>query len=138
VQMAGLDATYLAQGWTRAKDCKPRKGFRKVAIYCDAAGFPTHAAKQLIGDWWESKLGQWERVVHKGTGALEGTAYGKVCRCYEKSLAALIKDAQRLAKRLKGLVKSSKFFRTAYQELQNDIKRWQDALKTEGGMSGMK
>lgn len=49
----------------------------KVAIYADARGRPTHAARQLPDGWWTSKLGQQIDIEHELT-ALDGPVYGSV------------------------------------------------------------
>jgi hypothetical protein len=61
-------------------------GVEKIAIYIDADGIPTHAARQLVDGWWTSKLGGWEDIQHETLEALEadddearqGLGYGKV------------------------------------------------------------
>jgi hypothetical protein len=58
-------------------------GRDKIAIYTDADGVPTHAARQLPDGTWTSKLGQWEDIMHQTLEAMEdstglGLAYGKV------------------------------------------------------------
>lgn len=57
-------------------------GIEKVAIYVDADGVPTHAARQLTNGSWTSKLGEWEDIQHKTLKAMEddglGLGYGKV------------------------------------------------------------
>lgn len=59
-----------------SEECEPGK--EKIAIFVDAAGIPTHAAKQLEGDgWWKSKLGDNVDIEHE-LRAVEGRAYGKV------------------------------------------------------------
>jgi ribosomal protein L36 len=91
--IAWFDRLYAYHGWKPARDCKPVRGRRKLALYCKD-GVPTHAAKQRRGDQWVSKLGGYVRIVHVGTAALEGGLYGTVCRCYEKSLRAVLDEAR--------------------------------------------
>jgi hypothetical protein len=63
-------------------------GFEKIAIYVDADGTPTHAARQLPDGSWTSKLGDWEDIQHQTLEALEtrddeahqGLGYGKVAK----------------------------------------------------------
>ncbi len=52
-------------------------GFEKVAIYADANGAPTHAARQLPSGVWTSKLGRSVDIDHDAVEALEGETYGK-------------------------------------------------------------
>ncbi|MBI4703439.1 MAG: hypothetical protein HY744_20185 [Deltaproteobacteria bacterium] len=51
-------------------------GCEKLAIYADAAGVPTHVARQK-GARWHSKLGDAWDILHD-LGALEGEQYGRV------------------------------------------------------------
>jgi hypothetical protein len=92
-KLAWFDKLYLSHGWHIAASCTPARGKRKIALYCDSNG-PTHAAKQVKDDLWESKCGVAPRITHHGTAALAGGLYGQVCRCYEKSLAALVQEAK--------------------------------------------
>jgi hypothetical protein len=52
-------------------------GFEKVAIFVNLVGKPTHAARQLAGGCWTSKLGTAEDVEH-GWRDLEGDVFGVV------------------------------------------------------------
>jgi hypothetical protein len=65
------------------QDRELEAGVEKVAIYVDAAGAPTHAARQLADGTWTSKLGEWEDIRHDTLEAMEdsrglGLGYGKV------------------------------------------------------------
>jgi hypothetical protein len=53
-------------------------GFEKVALYGDADGVPTHAARQLASGEWTSKLGKSVDIRHRSLAALEGEMYGRV------------------------------------------------------------
>lgn len=59
-----------------SRDAEP--GFERIALYLDAAGVPTHAARQLASGAWTSKLGSWEDIEHRTLEALTGRdpAYG--------------------------------------------------------------
>jgi hypothetical protein len=61
--------------------------YRKIGLYADAAGKPTHAARQLASGEWTSKIGRDEDIVHESLGQLEGAAYGHVVRVFRKSTA---------------------------------------------------
>lgn len=50
---------------------------RKLAIFVNDQGTPTHAARQLPDGWWTSKLGRQIDIEHE-LSAIEGPAYGKV------------------------------------------------------------
>src|SRR5262245_26234316 len=58
-------------------------GFEKVALYVDADGLWTHAAKQCDDGQWTSKLGNLEDIIHRTPQALAGAAYGRVS-CFMK------------------------------------------------------
>jgi len=58
--------------------------FEKVALFADAHGTPTHAARQLEGGRWTSKLGELEDILHT-LHDLEGTAYGSVVGVMKRS-----------------------------------------------------
>lgn len=52
-------------------------GYEKVALFADAGGCPTHAARQLAGGAWTSKLGALADIEHP-LRAIEGVEYGTV------------------------------------------------------------
>lgn len=52
-------------------------GFKKIAIFIDNNGIPTHAARQLINGFWTSKLGRDIDVQHT-INSIIGGAYGNV------------------------------------------------------------
>lgn len=52
--------------------------FEKIAIYVNANGRPTHAARQLRSGWWTSKLGKDHDIEHDNPAAVEGAHYGRV------------------------------------------------------------
>jgi hypothetical protein len=55
------------------------EGFEKIALFADAAGLPTHAARQLPSGRWSSKLGEREDIEHN-LHDLSGEEYGSVVR----------------------------------------------------------
>jgi hypothetical protein len=61
--------------------------YEKVAIFADADGEPTHAARQLENGGWTSKLGNYEDIEHDRLSELEGPkpCYGKVVRLLRRS-----------------------------------------------------
>jgi hypothetical protein len=70
----------LAYGTLGFEPCdsgEVEEGFEKVAIYTDAGGEPTHAARQLANGRWTSKLGYLEDIEHD-LDAVAGTHYGRV------------------------------------------------------------
>ena len=58
--------------------CDLEDGYRKVALYCDADGHWTHAARLLHTGYWTSKLGAWIDIQHGDPYSIEGPAYGRV------------------------------------------------------------
>jgi hypothetical protein len=73
------------EGYEPCDSPEPEEGFEKIALYADADGTPTHAARQLSSGNWSSKLGDWEDIEHKTLAGLEAgetdaSGYGKVAR----------------------------------------------------------
>ncbi len=52
-------------------------GYEKIAIYVNASGKPTHAARQLNNGYWTSKLGQSYDIDHEVNG-VSGANYGSI------------------------------------------------------------
>ena len=73
---------YRTEGYLPCDSSELEEGVDKIALYVDADGTPSHAAKQLTGGGWSSKLGIWEAIEHRTLANLEagpGSAgYGKV------------------------------------------------------------
>jgi hypothetical protein len=72
---------YETLGYAVCGGANLETGFEKIALYADATGRPTHAARQLPGGNWTSKLGQWEDIEHDTVGDVEGDGpycYGRV------------------------------------------------------------
>ena len=63
-------------GYERCIDGSLEIGFQKVAIF-EKDNIPTHAAKQLLGGLWSSKLGQNKDAAHT-IKCIEGSDYGYV------------------------------------------------------------
>ena len=77
LNMENLTAVYKLLGYSVCESREVEAGVEKIAIYAEADGMPTHAARQLSSGKWTSKLGELEDVEH---AALEGLErfYGKV------------------------------------------------------------
>jgi hypothetical protein len=75
-------ATWVAalqtQMYATCEDGKREQGFEKVAIFANADGEPTHAARQLQDGRWTSKLGDGHDITHADLVCLEGNYYGSV------------------------------------------------------------
>jgi len=68
---------FVLLGYTIGGDDTHEPGIEKVALFANAAGTPTHAARQLASGRWTSKLGEAEDIEHE-LRALEGEIYGTV------------------------------------------------------------
>jgi hypothetical protein len=68
----------------QAEELEP--GFEKIALFGDAQGIPTHAARQLLNGRWTSKLGLLEDIEH-ALHDLEGAAYGTVVRLMKRPVS---------------------------------------------------
>lgn len=77
VTLSAFTAAFLTIGYVVGEDVSLEPGFEKVALFADAAGTPTHAARQRPAGAWTSKLGNAEDIEHE-LHALEGEIYGTV------------------------------------------------------------
>jgi hypothetical protein len=67
-------------GYEQCGDGTIEIGFDKVVLFADAGLNPTHAAKQLpSGEWWTSKCGPDEDIVHT-IESISGAFYGRAVR----------------------------------------------------------
>ena len=72
-----LEAAFKAIGFEVCDHDAPEPGFEKVALYSDGLYY-THAARQLPGGTWTSKLGKSEDIEHDTPDAVAGGVYGEV------------------------------------------------------------
>jgi hypothetical protein len=70
-------AVFASLGYTICEGDGLEAGHEKIALFADADGKPTHAARQLPHGLWSSKLGKAEDIEHR-LHDLEGTLYGLV------------------------------------------------------------
>lgn len=75
--LGAFEAVFREIGYAELSDSSFEAEKLKVAIYVDARGSPTHAARQVANGWWTSKLGQQVDIEHE-LHALEGPVYGRV------------------------------------------------------------
>lgn len=77
--IGSLISVFRGQGYELCADADAgvADGYEKVALYA-ANGLWTHAARQLPGGQWSSKLGVYEDISHQSPQALAGDAYGAV------------------------------------------------------------
>lgn len=77
---AGPDAltrVFASLGYAPCPDGGPEPGYEKVALYASGV-FYAHAARQLPGGKWTSKLGKLEDIEHDRPDDVAGGAYGEV------------------------------------------------------------
>ncbi|HVS35940.1 MAG TPA: hypothetical protein VMS17_10200 [Gemmataceae bacterium] len=70
-------AAFASLGYAACEGEGPEAGYEKIALFADADGRPTHAARQLPSGRWTSKLGVAEDIEHD-LHDLEGVIYGAV------------------------------------------------------------
>lgn len=85
--MEAFVAAYGLLGYQPCQNTDLEPGFEKVAIYINANGAPTHAARQLSSGWWTSKLERLEDIEHKTLDSLNGELYGRVGLALRRPLA---------------------------------------------------
>jgi hypothetical protein len=74
--MPSFIALFESLGYVLCENGQAETGFEKVALFADAKGRPTHAARLPVGKAnWSSKLGPQEDIGHTIYG-LEGREYG--------------------------------------------------------------
>src|SRR5437868_47399 len=69
--LENLTAVYKRLGYSPYSTADFESGLEKLAIYAEADGLPTHAARQLGPGKWTSKLGELEDVEHASLECLE-------------------------------------------------------------------
>ena len=82
---SAFTAAFSTIGYVAGRDESLEPGFEKVALFADAAGTPTHAARQLPSGAWTSKLGNAVDIDHE-LHALEGEIYGAVVLILKRPL----------------------------------------------------
>jgi hypothetical protein len=76
--LAAFMAMFALVGYAPCNTAEAAPGQEKVALFC-LNGTPTHAARQLPGGRWTSKLGRWEDIEHD-LQDLCGETYGSVAQ----------------------------------------------------------
>ena len=87
-------AAYKSQGFIDSDHNDPEPGFEKVAIYAVKGRDYwewTHFARLRPDGWWESKIGEFEDIIHRSTNALAGQEYGTVRIVLKRTLADRIR-----------------------------------------------
>jgi hypothetical protein len=85
--LAGFVALFSFLGYVVCAGEDLEESFERIALFADAQGQPTHAARQLPSGLWSSKLGKLEDIEH-ALHDLEGTAYGTVMLLMKRSIPA--------------------------------------------------
>ncbi len=85
ITLNAFTAAFITIGYVVADDELLEPGFEKVALFADAAGIPSHAARQLPSGAWTSKLGNAEDIEHE-LSALQGEIYGAVALILKRPL----------------------------------------------------
>ena len=80
--LEGFCAAFATLGYVPCESESHEAGFEKIALYA-AEGAPRHAARQLPGGRWTSKLGRAEDIEH-GLRDLEGAVYGSVAQVMKR------------------------------------------------------
>jgi hypothetical protein len=75
--IAALEDAFKALGFVPCDDDGPESRFEKVALYRNGLLY-THAARQLPGGKWTSKLGKAEGIEHDTPDVVAGGIYGEV------------------------------------------------------------
>jgi hypothetical protein len=83
--VAAFIEAFQTLGYLPCPDDSLEPGFEKVALYA-LAGVPKHAARQLPGGRWTSKLGPLEDIEHALDG-LVGAWYGTVVQFLRRPLS---------------------------------------------------
>ncbi len=79
-------AAFASLGYAVCQGEGLEAGYEKIALFADADGRPTHAARQLPSGLWSSKLGKAEDIEHR-LHDLEGTVYGSVVLLLKRPVA---------------------------------------------------
>ena len=78
--VSALIQVFETLGYAECEDGREESGYEKVALYAKHEKgelVTTHAAKQILGGGWSSKLGDLEDIVHIRLEDLNGPAYGE-------------------------------------------------------------
>jgi len=82
-------AMYERLGFHKCDGRNFEAGYDKIAIYTDALGAPTHAARWWQEDsGWSSKLGEENDILHHSLEALEGSPYGQLAQVMKRKRRA--------------------------------------------------
>ena len=63
------------------------EGYEKLALFVNAQGKPTHAARSLPNLAWTSKLGNGEDIQHPTAESVGGRTYGSIALFMKRPVA---------------------------------------------------
>jgi hypothetical protein len=89
--IAVLFQAFQSLGSEECEDGRLEVGFEKVALYGDSLYY-THAARQLPGGKWASKLGKAEDLEHDSPHDLEDGIYGYVVGFLRRPIGQTVAD----------------------------------------------
>ena len=87
VTLVAFQAAFASVGFSVCSDEEPESEWEKIALFADALGKPTHAARQLSAGRWTSKLGRAQDIEHD-LHDLGGEVYGSVVLLMRRPRAA--------------------------------------------------
>lgn len=73
-----LQSCFEQIGYQLCEDGVPEEGYEKVALYADADGLWSHAAKLEENGEWTSKLGEIEDIRHRSEHCFANSIYGNL------------------------------------------------------------
>jgi len=88
-------AAFASLGYTVCEGEDPESGYEKIALFADGDARPTHAARQLSGGRWSSKLGKAEDIEH-ALRDLEGALYGSVVVLLKRPVPPTAEGAEKV------------------------------------------
>jgi len=85
VAISSFVAAFEYFGFRKCSSREFEDGYDKIALYADALGTPTHAARWWQEDGgWSSKLGEENDIRHHTLESLEDSEYGKVVQVFKR------------------------------------------------------
>jgi hypothetical protein len=84
--VASFVSAFASIGYESCESSEVEQGYEKVALYADASGTPTHAARQLPSGLWTSKLGGYVDLEHTALAGVENDEYGLVIALMRRPL----------------------------------------------------
>jgi hypothetical protein len=86
--LAAFVAAFASVGHAVCEGEGPEAGYERIALFADADGKPTHAARQRPNGRWSSKLGKAEDIEQQ-LHDLKGALYGSVVLITKKKVSGI-------------------------------------------------